>query len=253
MSICLTASQKESYDFIQKYYKKNNVLPTLSEIAADAGCTVPGIAYRVAAGFLKGAYGHNANTRLHNIVEAEPLVKQPVKVNVDWNDESSPFIADKELISRIVFKFINNPSAAHHMNTSPYTAFELVYSKSGKRGPLYRWLTKAAKDKAWNHDMKPVHYVLDVIGDMIAEGKIFSDREDDTFDSDSLFGTHRFSYDHETEERHLAAEKAEREEQACIEAEQAAKTSSENVLATALLELLKSSPKFNEIAAVLRG
>jgi len=261
MSICLTASQKESFDFIQKYYKKNDKLPTMSEIAAEANCTVPGIAYRVAAAFLKGAYGHNTSSRLHNIVEAQPLVKPEIMFSVDWSD--CPFVLDKDLLSRIVFRYINDPSAAHHMNTLPYTPFEMVYSKSGKRGPLYRWLTDAAKGKAWSRDIKPVEYVFDVIFDMITEGKISpSDKGSD--DADAFYVADWFSYEHETEEQHLAAEKAEYDakeaqlaEQARIEtervAEEAAKQHDTNAaLAKAFVALL-SDPAIGKIVSSITG
>ena len=68
--ICLTEAQKETYTFITRYYKKNGVLPSLAEIADDAGCTVPGVAYRVAASFLKGAFGHEVRNTRHVITES---------------------------------------------------------------------------------------------------------------------------------------------------------------------------------------
>ena len=260
-TVCLTQSQKESFDFIQQFYKDNGHLPTMSEVAEDANCTVPGIAYRVAASFLKGAFGHNANNERHIITE--PMV-QVVGPAVKFEDIFESF-CDREYLKNRIFNCL---SYAYD-----YTPRELFEGR--KNGPWGGPLTscmKSALEKSHSARKDAAFLVLDCIDELVAEGKIEHYRCTPSQPREHRWHTKAWShYDFKTHAEYeanaeavrIANEKAYEEEQARLAeearleaervAEEAAKQNDTNAaLAKAFVALL-SDPAIGKIVSSITG
>jgi hypothetical protein len=249
-NICLTHAQKESFDFIQKYYKQNGCLPTMTEVANDANCTVPGIAYRVAAAFLKGAFGHNAQNERH--IPTEPMAQVTIPA-VKHEDLFESFYDHKRVKSEVYW----------HLCNWDYNAREIFEGrKNGPRGGPLTYLLKRADNNARKD---AASYAVGLIDELIAEGKI--KRSGDNADvelKERYYNKVWFSYEFKTEEEYEAAtakrqaeiaaeQEAERVERERVEAEQAAKQNEKNaVLANAFVSLL-SNPDISKLISEMTG
>jgi hypothetical protein len=222
----------------------------MSEVAEDAGATVPGIAYRVAAAFLKGAYGHNAQNERH--IPTEPMAQVTIPA-VKHEDLFESFY-DRERVKSEVY---------WHLSHWDYNAREIFEGrKNGPRGGPLMYLLKRRDNNARKD---AASYAVGLIDELIAEGKI--KRSGDNADvelKERYYNKVWYSYEFKTEEEYEAAtakrqaeieaeREAERIERERVEAEEAAKQNDTNAaLAKAFVALL-SDPAIGKIVSSITG